>query len=342
MLSAITWNVDPAIFEIFGREIRWYGLLFAMGLLILGPAIEERIWKNEKLDPEWMNSLYIYVVLGTVIGARLGHVLFYNPQYYFANPSKILAIWEGGLASHGGTIGVIFACWLFSHNVIDKKPLLKPLIYLVVSLVVVGFAYLLFTREIAENPLLWTPYRLAILTAVAITIVGFVFFKKASKSFLWTLDRLAVPTGLAAAFIRLGNLMNSEIFGRPTDLPWGFRFLRSREYHYLVPDLSVGCHPTQIYEALAYLLVFAGCMWLYWKRDAARRYSGLIVGFFLTGIFASRLLIESIKNVQEVWEIDMQASIGLNQGQLLSIPFILVGIYLMVQAYRKPLEQAKS
>ncbi len=281
MLSAITWNVAPAIFEIFGREIRWYGLLFAMGLLILGPAIEERIWKKEKLDPEWMNSLYIYVVLGTVIGARLGHVLFYNPEYYFANPSKILAIWEGGLASHGGTIGVIFACWLFSRNV-------------------------------------------------------------AKKSLLWTLDRLAVPTGLAAAFIRLGNLMNSEIFGRPTDLPWGFRFLRSREYHYLVPDLSVGCHPTQIYEALAYLLVFAGCMWLYWKRDAARRYSGLIVGFFLTGIFSARLLIESIKNVQEAWEIDMQASIGLNQGQLLSIPFVLVGIYLMVQAYRKPLEQAKS
>ncbi len=280
MLSAITWNIDPAIFEIFGQEVRWYGLLFALGLLILGPAIEERIWKNENLDPEWMNSLFIYVVLGTVIGARLGHVLFYNPEYYFANPIKILAIREGGLASHGGTIGVIFACWLFSRRV-------------------------------------------------------------AKKSLLWTLDRLAVPTGLAAAFIRLGNLMNSEIFGRPTDLPWGFRFLRSREYHYLVPDLSQGCHPTQIYEALAYLLVFAGCMWLYWKRDAARRYSGLIVGFFLTGIFASRLLIESIKNVQEAWEIDMQASIGLNQGQLLSIPFILIGVYLMVQAHRKPLEQTK-
>ncbi len=274
MLSAIRWNVDPAIFEVFGREIRWYGLLFALGLLILGPAIEERIWKKEKLDPEWMNSLYIYVVLGTVIGARLGHVLFYNPTYYFANPSKILAIWEGGLASHGGTIGVIFACWLFSRNV-------------------------------------------------------------AKKSVLWTLDRLAVPTGLAAAFIRLGNLMNSEIFGRPTDLPWGFRFIRSREYHSLVPNLVKGCHPTQLYEALAYLFVFVGCMWLYWKRDAANRYSGLIVGFFLTGIFASRLFIESIKNVQELWEIEMQANIGLNQGQLLSIPFILVGIYFMLQAYQK-------
>ncbi len=279
-LSAITWNVDPAIFEIFGRELRWYGLLFALGLLILGPAIEERIWKNEKLDPKLMDSLFIYVVLGTVIGARLGHVLFYNPQYYLANPIKILAIWEGGLASHGGTIGVILACWIYSRKI-------------------------------------------------------------AKRSILWTLDRLAVPTGLAAAFIRLGNLMNSEIFGRPTDLPWGFRFLRSREYHYLVPDRILGCHPTQIYEALSYLLIFAICMWLYWKRDMARRYEGFIVGFFLTGIFTARFMIEYIKNIQETWELNMQAQIGLNQGQLLSIPFILVGIYLMVKAYHHPLQTTK-
>ena len=153
----ITWDVNPAIFEIAGREVRWYGLLFALGLLILGPWIEEKIWKREKLNPEWMNSLYIYVVVGTVLGARLGHVLFYDPAYYLANPLKILAIWEGGLASHGGTLGVIIALWLYSRRV-------------------------------------------------------------SHKSLLWILDRIAVPTGLAAALIRLGNLMNSEIFGRPTDV----------------------------------------------------------------------------------------------------------------------------
>lgn len=282
-LAVITWDVDPVIFEIFGRGIRWYGLFFALGLLILGPMIEGRIWKREKLNPEWMNSLFVYVVLGTILGARLGHVLFYDPSYYLANPSKIFAVWEGGLASHGGTIGIIVAVWIYSRRV-------------------------------------------------------------TKRSMLWTLDRLAVPTGLAAALIRLGNLMNSEIFGRPTDLPWGFVFPRASEFAgYAEKGLTIpACHPTQIYEAVAYLLVFALCMYLYWGRDAARRYPGLILGYFLLGVFGFRLFVESIKNVQESWEIGLVQHYGLNMGQFLSIPFILAGLGLIIYAYRHPVDPSST
>lgn len=282
-LAAITWDVDPVIFEIFGRGIRWYGLFFALGLLILGPMIEGRIWKREKLNPEWMNSLFVYVVLGTILGARLGHVLFYDPSYYLANPSKIFAVWEGGLASHGGTIGIIVAVWIYSRRV-------------------------------------------------------------TKRSMLWTLDRLAVPTGLAAALIRLGNLMNSEIFGRPTDLPWGFVFPRASEFAgYAEKGLTIpACHPTQIYEAVAYLLVFALCMYLYWGRDAARRYPGLILGYFLLGVFGFRLFVESIKNVQESWEIGLVQHYGLNMGQFLSIPFILAGLGLIIYVYRHPVDPSST
>ncbi|MGP1558442.1 MAG: prolipoprotein diacylglyceryl transferase [Porphyromonas gingivalis] len=277
----ITWDFDPVLFTLFGHPIVWYGLLFALGLIILGPWIEKKMWEHEKLDSKWFESLAVYVFVGTIVGARLGHVLFYDPAYYLANPAKIFVTWEGGLASHGGTIGIIIACWLYSHKV---------------------------TR----------------------------------KSILWVLDRLAVPTGIVAAMIRLGNLTNSEIFGRPTTLPWGFRFIRSEEYRRLVPNMDMGCHPTQIYEALCYLAVFALCMWLYWKRDAARRYSGLIVGVFLTGIFLSRFIIERIKIVQEPWELKLIESVGLNMGQLLSIPFVLAGIWLIIRAVKNPITQKLS
>lgn len=277
----ITWDFDPVLFTLFGHPVVWYGLLFALGLMILGPWIEKKMWEHEKLDPKWFESLAVYVFVGTIVGARLGHVLFYDPAYYLANPAKIFVTWEGGLASHGGTIGIIIACWLYSRRV---------------------------TR----------------------------------KSILWVLDRLAVPTGIVAAMIRLGNLTNSEIFGRPTTLPWGFRFIRSEEYRRLVPNMDMGCHPTQIYEALCYLAVFALCMWLYWKRDAARRYSGLIVGVFLTGIFLSRFIIERIKIVQEPWELKLIESVGLNMGQLLSIPFVLAGIWLIIHAVKNPIMQKLS
>ena len=266
MLDFITWNVNPTVLE-WPVQVRWYGLMFAVGFWI-GFNIVARMFKREGAPESWLGILLIWVALGTVIGARLGHVFLYEWSYYSQHPMKILATWEGGLASHGGAIGVILA--------------------------VIGFS--IFTSK--RNP-------------------------------LWTFDRLVVAIALVGALIRIGNLMNSEIFGHATDLPWGFMFLRSREWHELYEGQAV--HPTQIYEALCYFALFCVLMWMYWKKNAGER-PGLIFGVFFIGIFLPRFLIEFIKNPQVAFEQDMM----LNMGQLLSIPFILLGIGLIIWAMTHP------
>jgi prolipoprotein diacylglyceryl transferase len=272
MLSYITWTADPAIFTIGSREIRWYGLAFAAGFAI-GYMIVSRMWKEEKLNPAWIDSLLMYTVIGTVVGARLGHCLFYMPEYYLTHPWEILMIWKGGLASHGGTLGIVIAIWFYSKRVTHR-------------------------------------------------------------SMLWTFDKLVVPTGLVAAFIRLGNLMNHEIYGHPTDLPWAFRFIPA-EYidawrRGMEPVFTAPSHPTQLYEAICYLLTFLLCMWLYFKKEAWKK-EGLIFGVFMICIFGSRFFIEFLKNEQEAFE----ASMILNMGQLLSIPFVLAGIYFAWRALKR-------
>ncbi|MDR1623492.1 MAG: prolipoprotein diacylglyceryl transferase [Tannerellaceae bacterium] len=272
MLSYITWTADPAIFTIGSREIRWYGLAFAAGFAI-GYMIVSRMWKEEKLNPAWIDSLLMYTVVGTVIGARLGHCLFYMPDYYLAHPLEILQIWKGGLASHGGTLGIVIAIWIYSRRVTHR-------------------------------------------------------------SMLWTFDKLVVPTGLVAAFIRLGNLANHEIYGHPTDLPWAFRFIRP-EYidawrRGAEPVFTAPSHPTQLYEAACYLLTFTLCMWLYFGKKAWKK-EGLIFGLFMICVFASRFFVEFLKNDQEAFEADMI----LNMGQLLSIPFVLAGIYFVCRALKR-------
>ncbi|MBD5243921.1 MAG: prolipoprotein diacylglyceryl transferase [Barnesiella sp.] len=267
MPDFVVWNASPELFSIGPLTVRWYGMMFAVGFL-LGYNILGRIFRHEGAPEKWLGILLMWVVGATIIGARLGHVFFYEWSYYSQHPLEILYVWEGGLASHGGTIAIILAVILFS----------------------------IFTTR--RNP-------------------------------IWTFDRLVIPIALVGGMIRLGNLMNSEIFGTATTLPWGFMFLRSREWHMLYEGQA--CHPTQIYEALCYFALFALLMWMYWRKNAEER-PGLIFGVFLIGIFLPRFLIEFIKNDQ----VDFEADMVLNMGQLLSIPFILAGVALVIYAMSRP------
>ena len=270
MLNAIVWNADPVLFSLGPISVRWYGLAFAIGFLI-GYDIVARMFKHEGAPERWLGILLTYVVVATIVGARLGHVFFYEWGYYSQHPGEILKIWNGGLASHGGTIANIIAVLLFSWFTTKKSP-------------------------------------------------------------SWTFDKLVIPIALVGGLIRLGNLMNSEIYGGPTDLPWGFIFVRDGQ--------TVPMHPTQLYEALCYFALFGLLMWMYWKKNAEER-PWLITGIFFIGIFLPRFLIEYVKNVQVSSEYELIQQYGMNMGQILSIPFILLGIALVIIAMVRPRQHWK-
>lgn len=251
----ITWSPDPEIFRIGSLAVRWYGLLFALSF-VFGYIIMLKIFRKEGIPDRVLDTLTTYMVIGTVVGARLGHCFFYEPAYYLANPVKILYVWEGGLASHGAAIGIILVLWIFSRT--QKKP------------------------------------------------------------FLWIIDRIVIVVALSGFFIRMGNLANSEIFGIPTTLPWGFLFERaSNPAEALLPR-----HPTQIYEGLSYLLIFVYLLWHYFRKDG-KPAQGFLFGMFLILVFGMRFLIEFLKEPQ----VGFEQSMALNMGQLLSIPFVLAGVY---------------
>ncbi len=260
ILAFIHWNVNPEIFALGPIHVRWYGLFFAIGFLF-GYNHGEKMFKHENIDLKWLESLFIYLIVATIVGARLGHVFFYGWDYYSQHPIEILYVWQGGLASHGGVLGIIIAMFIWSKYV-------------------------------------------------------------SKRSILWVLDRVVVPSVFVAALIRLGNLMNSEIYGIPTTLPWGVIFERNHE--------TVAKHPTQIYESLSYLITFGVLLYMYWKTKA-KDYQGLLVGVFFVMVFSARFFIEFIKEVQEPFEKGMT----LDMGQWLSIPFVLTGIFLIVRALKK-------
>jgi prolipoprotein diacylglyceryl transferase len=262
----VHWNVDPAILRIGGFELRWYSLLFVAGF-VLGWFIFQGFFRREKISEKLLDPLLYTLLICTIVGARLGHCLFYQPDYYLGSWEgfwEIFMPWKGGLASHGGTIALLLGMWWFARK----------------------------------------------------------YGRKEDFDFVWILDHLAIAVAFAAFFIRLGNLFNSEIYGGPTDLPWGFVYERNGE--------TVPKHPTQLYEGLTYLLLGLVLYGLYkWRLD--KMYRGSFVGIFLVVCFGSRFLIEFVKNPQ----VEFEESMLLNMGQLLSIPFILLGIGFLVYAFVK-------
>ena len=270
MTGFITWTANPVLFQLGFFAVRWYSLMFLIGFTI-GYYIIYKMFKHEGARQEWIDKLLIYVAIATIVGSRLGHVFFYQWDYYSQHPLDIIKIWEGGLASHGGTIGIIIAILLYSKYVTKKSP-------------------------------------------------------------IWTFDRLVVPVALVGALIRIGNLFNHEIYGHDTTLPWGFRFIENLHGWMAGADpiFTAPCHPTQIYEALAYLALFSLLMVMYWKYNCQER-KGLIFGVFLTWLFSARFFIEFIKNVQ----VEFEEGMALNMGQWLSIPCILIGAGFLVYAFMK-------
>ncbi|MEG2865432.1 MAG: prolipoprotein diacylglyceryl transferase [Mucinivorans sp.] len=256
----VTWNVDPVFFSLFGIDIAYYGLLW-VAAFVVGAYVFGKMVQSEGLNPDMTDSAFMYMLIATIIGARLGHCFFYEPAYYLANPWQILNLRAGGLASHGAAVGMALGIFLYARH--WKIPA------------------------------------------------------------LWLFDRVGIVVAVGGALIRMGNLLNSEIYGTATDMPWGFIFVRAGE--------TMPMHPTQIYEALAYMVIFFILMHLYWRTNLASR-RGVMFGVFLILLFGMRLWIESIKQVQEPWE----AALPLNMGQMLSIPFIVVGFGILIWALMRP------
>jgi phosphatidylglycerol---prolipoprotein diacylglyceryl transferase len=258
MLAFIEWSVSPEIFHLGPISIRWYGFLFAMAF-VAGYFIMTWVFKKEGRPQPDLEQLSVYMIFGTVIGARLGHCLFYNPEYYLSNPIEIFKVWEGGLASHGAAIGILTAIYLFAQ-------------------------------------------------------------KKKNYPMLWTLDRVVIVVALAGTFIRLGNLFNSEIIGKQTDISWAFIFTA-------VDDLPR--HPTQLYESIAYFIFFLILLFIYYKGMEKNR-SGLLFGLFLVLVFVFRFFVEFLKENQSGFE----ESMVLNMGQILSIPFVLAGVFFITKSFK--------
>jgi prolipoprotein diacylglyceryl transferase len=264
ILAYITWDVSPILLALGPIAIRWYSLGF-LATFVIGFYIMGEIFRTEGKSEEDLNSLVNYMVLGTLIGARLGHCLFYDPVFYLSNPLEIVKFWHGssfgisGLSSHGGAIGIFTALHLYCR-------------------------------------------------------------RRTDISYLWILDRIVIPIALGGLFIRIGNLFNSEIVGIPTDVPWAFIFARVD----LLPR-----HPAQLYESVGYGSIFV-MLYIVYRKLRHTSPGGLLLGLFTLSAFAYRFFVEFVKERQATYGHDLPLSVG----QWLSIPLVLLGIFLVVRALK--------
>jgi prolipoprotein diacylglyceryl transferase len=269
MLSYILWDASPDLFTVpeflgFGPfTIRWYGLLFAAGFLI-GQQIMMYIFKKEGKPLEDIDALTLYMVIATVLGARVGHFLFYEPSVLITNPLEVILPPYAGLASHGAFFGIVTGLWLYARS-----------------------------------------------------------RRATGQTFAWVADRIVILVALAGAFIRTGNLMNSEIVGKITDVPWGFIFMRNLEYS------QHPRHPAQLYEAISCLILFVVLL-LIWNKYRDKTPQGSLLGIFLIWVFGLRFVFEFFKENQVAFE----NTLPLNMGQLLSIPVVMFGAFMLWRSTR--------
>jgi phosphatidylglycerol---prolipoprotein diacylglyceryl transferase len=275
MISYIMWDVSPEIFTIpkflgFGPfPVRWYGLLFAAAFLI-GQQVMIHIFRKEKKPLEDIDALTLYMVISTVVGARIGHFLFYEPETLFARPMDVILPPYAGLASHGAVVGIVIGLYLYSRS------------------------------------------RAA-----------------TGQTFAWVADRIVILVALAGCFIRFGNLMNSEIVGRETEVAWAFLFKHNIEFR------QNPRHPAQLYESITCLILFFVLFWL-WRKMKEKTPRGLLVGIFFVWVFTLRFFYEFLKENQEAFE----ANYPLNMGQMLSIPVVILGIYFIWRSLIIPSTEA--
>ena len=257
-MEHFVWDIDPNIFQFGAIQLRWYGVLF-VGSFFIGLAILQWIYKRENKDPKILDNFLLYIIVGAVVGARLMHCFAYEPEYYLANPMEILYVWKGGLASHGGMLGVMLALYFFA--------------------------------------------------------------KKHGENYLWLLSRTTIPGMVTAAFVRIGNFFNSEILGLETDKPWAVVFPRSDAK--LLPR-----HPVQLYEALSYFIVLGILLFVY-RRATYAFATKILMGLFFFLLFSVRFVLEYTKTEQA----DYATAIPLTVGQMLSLPFVLLGLALVIWAF---------